>query len=636
MRRRPLALARSVMIALALLASLASPVARAANFAVQTGPGDSFSPMNLSIQVGDSVTFTNTAQGFHNVSADDGSFRCANGCDGQGGDGNPSSSAWTFTRTFGQAGSVGYHCEIHGSPGGGMHGTITVAGSPPPPQNGVLGFTANGYDVQENGGMATIRVGRTSGTGGAVSVNYVTQPGSAAAGVNFTSVSGTLNWGDGDGTQKSFQVPILDDHHVDPSLTVGLRLMNPAGGATLGTSQATLTIHDTDHTPPPPAPGTLALSSASYSGNPGGSVPVGVTRSGGTSGAVSVAYATSDGSALSGVGYTPTSGILSWGDGDAATKSFTVALLSGGGTGSTSFNVALSSPTGGAVLGSPSAAAVLVLGQTPPPQPLTADEEACDEFRTNGLLGRIAVTAPNSRKATGINLSFTRTGDFTGIAYTGNGPGTPEHHLAFSTNPEETTFLRNPARPQLFSVSLTRNALNSDLVSAGDPDQIGIVLNPTLGSPTPAAELAVDNLVAGGSDSDAKPGRGLTPLLALCHNKLTDRDAQVLRVLTKVARASAATGNAQIAIFRGAGTDRYRIDLYPLDGNGQQTGRLAVELQVTFGEGNVLASATMDILPRCSGVQTSDCTSSGAAELDLIKPEPAGTLAPATPYKVFT
>lgn len=103
-----------------------------------------FNPSQLSINVGDTVTFTN-AGGFHNVDADDGSFRCAQGCDGNGGNGNPDGSAWQATVTFNQPGTFGYHCEIHGSMG--MTGTITVQGTTPTTvnldQHGLTGSWAN-------------------------------------------------------------------------------------------------------------------------------------------------------------------------------------------------------------------------------------------------------------------------------------------------------------------------------------------------------------------------------------------------------------------------------------------------------------------------------------------------------------
>ena len=81
-----------------------------------------FVPADLEIQVGDTVTWTNES-GLHNVNAP-GFFRCANGCDGQGGDGNPSSNAWSFSMVFDSPGQIDYFCDQHVSAG--MVGTISV------------------------------------------------------------------------------------------------------------------------------------------------------------------------------------------------------------------------------------------------------------------------------------------------------------------------------------------------------------------------------------------------------------------------------------------------------------------------------------------------------------------------------
>ncbi len=112
-----------LFMALAAIA-LAGPCL-AESFTVTANSTLTFSPQHLTIHAGDTVTFANQG-GLHNVAADDGSFRCAEGCDGTGGDGSPSSTAWSFTMQFGQAGTVGYHCEVHGAPGSGMFGTIDV------------------------------------------------------------------------------------------------------------------------------------------------------------------------------------------------------------------------------------------------------------------------------------------------------------------------------------------------------------------------------------------------------------------------------------------------------------------------------------------------------------------------------
>ncbi|HVT58854.1 MAG TPA: Calx-beta domain-containing protein [Thermoanaerobaculia bacterium] len=504
-------------------------------------------------------------------------------------------------------------------------------------QPGVLGFDPTTYFVPENSGHATITVTRTAGADGAVSASYAATAGSAVAGVNFMTVSGTLTWADQESAPKSIAVPLIDDGHVDPTLTVNLSLSVATGGAVIDPNRASgvLDIQDTDSTS---SSGSVQFASSFFAGAPGGPATILVTRGGGSGGPAGVHYSTGGGSAAAGVDYTPVTGTLAFAAGDDGPLSFQVPLLaSGAAGGSKNLGLALSDPTTGATLGSPPVATLVIQEPPAPAGPLTIDDEICDEFRASGLLDRIRVGAPQSNKPVGVNVAFTRSGDFAGIAYSGNGPGTAEHQLAFSTNPEETTLLRNPQRLQLFSISVTRNALNSDLVPHGDPDELAAAINPTNDpNVTGAALLTFDNVDPNGRDSDAKPGRGLTPLLSVCHGKLTGADVHLLRVLSKVARASAATGSAKLAIFRGAGSNVYRIDLYPLDSTGAATGRLAVTVSVSYDPAGNLASGAMHVLPRCGATLSAACTTSGPAELDLVKPQPAGAFAPPTPYRVFT
>jgi len=130
----------ATLICTALFAASAT-MARAANWPVDVGGAQlAYAPATLTVTAGDTVTFVNKG-GFHNVVADDGSFRCAQGCDGSGGSGDASSVAWSATVTLASPGTIGYHCEIHGAPGLGMFGSITVDPAPlpppPPPRPGI-------------------------------------------------------------------------------------------------------------------------------------------------------------------------------------------------------------------------------------------------------------------------------------------------------------------------------------------------------------------------------------------------------------------------------------------------------------------------------------------------------------------
>jgi plastocyanin len=142
----------------ALLFMLAATSAWAENHQVNVGgatgsppyqyPVLMFNPPVVNAHVGDTITFVNLGYAPHNVDADDGSFRCANGCDGAGGDGTPSSAGWTSVVTLTQAGTINYHCDVHGPMG--MTGTINVAavgGNVPI----TPGFTGAWYDPQQSG-----------------------------------------------------------------------------------------------------------------------------------------------------------------------------------------------------------------------------------------------------------------------------------------------------------------------------------------------------------------------------------------------------------------------------------------------------------------------------------------------------
>lgn len=143
-----------------------SALAWSANHEVIVGPGFAFSPADITITVGDSVTFRN-AGGGHNVHADDDSFRCAEGCLGSGGTGNPSTAPWESTVVFNEVGTVGYRCDPHAPR---MRGSITVqeAGSEPPPTTIPItgGFTGQWYDPEQSGHGLLLEVVPDAASGG--------------------------------------------------------------------------------------------------------------------------------------------------------------------------------------------------------------------------------------------------------------------------------------------------------------------------------------------------------------------------------------------------------------------------------------------------------------------------------------
>jgi parallel beta-helix repeat protein len=90
-------------------------------------------------------------------------------------------------------------------------------------------------------------------------------------------------------------------------------------------------------------------------------VTITITRTDGSSGAVSVDYATSDETATAGSDYTETSGTLNWADGDASKKTFTVDIIDDSEVeGDETLILSLGNVTGGAGLGTPDTAVLTI------------------------------------------------------------------------------------------------------------------------------------------------------------------------------------------------------------------------------------------------------------------------------------
>lgn len=105
-----------------------------------------FTPNSLVIEAGDTVRWTNIG-GNHNVRASNGSFRCAQGCDAEGGNGNPSSNLWSFEVTFRTIGTTAYICEPH--IGFGMQGSITVVAPTSVDIHEIHATTTNGFQADD-------------------------------------------------------------------------------------------------------------------------------------------------------------------------------------------------------------------------------------------------------------------------------------------------------------------------------------------------------------------------------------------------------------------------------------------------------------------------------------------------------
>lgn len=190
---------------------------------------------------------------------------------------------------------------------------------------GTVQFGSATYTINENGGSVTVVVKRVGGSDGRVNVTYATAAGTATAGSDYITKTGTLTWNNNNSGDQTISIVINDDNVVEgnETFTVSLSstdipLSSPA--------TATVTIVDNDTAG---ANGTVSFDTAAPGAvnEAAGTITLRVQRLGGSTNALTANYTTVDGTATAGSDYTATSGTLSWGDGDSSVKTITVPII---------------------------------------------------------------------------------------------------------------------------------------------------------------------------------------------------------------------------------------------------------------------------------------------------------------------
>lgn len=234
---------------------------------------------------------------------------------------------------------------------------------------GVLGVSQPSPTTNEQSPEAIVKVRRTGGAAGSVSVAYQTQAVDpsygppATVGQDYTDVSGRLSWADGDTSEQEIHVPIKADNVTEGYEYFQVKLSDVQGGAGLGTRSAAVQI-DADGSPY----GQFSIYADSASVAEGTQAQVSVSRDYYATGAVSVTVTPTAGTASAGTDFDATPQTVSWADGEGGTKTIFIAIPADQAPeANESFTVTLSNPTGGAVVGPTSSATVNITDAPPPP-----------------------------------------------------------------------------------------------------------------------------------------------------------------------------------------------------------------------------------------------------------------------------
>jgi C4-type Zn-finger protein len=113
-------------------------------------------------------------------------------------------------------------------------------------QPGTPQFTSSTVEVAETASTVTLTVRRVGGTNGELTANYATTDGTATDGSDYVGATGTLTWADGDSSDKTLTVTIIDDSLSEGNETFTVTLSDPVSGGSL--DNATVSITDNDAT----------------------------------------------------------------------------------------------------------------------------------------------------------------------------------------------------------------------------------------------------------------------------------------------------------------------------------------------------------------------------------------------------
>jgi len=196
-------------------------------------------------------------------------------------------------------------------------------------------WDADAYLVGEGDGQVRVGVLLGAPWPAPLDVPYTARPASAG-GTDFAPAEGALTLAPG-AVAADILLDVHDDALDEADETFTLALGPLAGVVASAPQEARVRILDDD-----PAP-EVALERAAYTVDPAaGAVEVGVVLSAPSGRAVSVEYATQDGSAHAGRDYTAASGAVVWAPGETR-QSVEIALLAAG-QGPLTFTVALADP----------------------------------------------------------------------------------------------------------------------------------------------------------------------------------------------------------------------------------------------------------------------------------------------------
>jgi hypothetical protein len=361
----------------------------------------------------------------------------------------------------------------------GVQANTTVTISDNDANDNSLQFNPAIYTVGEASGtgqagqaILTVTANRSGNPNAILTVDYATRNGSAVAGQDYTSASGTIVFNAGE-TQKQVSVQLINDNLIEATENFFVDLTNPANASLSGANTATVNIADDDG-----GTSTIQFNTSEYSvSEGGGSAVLTVTRSGGVGFAVSANYNTANGTATAGSDYTATASTVMFAPGEYSKNIGIPITQDAVSEPAETFTVSLTNPGPNAALGSPSTVTVNIFDDEPAPvitSPTTATAQRDQLFSYQ-------ITATNTPK------SFGASGLPPGLtidASTGLISGTPTSSGTFFVGLTATNFAGTGSATLTLTVNPPPPVITSPTSASGQQNvffsyQITATNNPT-------------------------------------------------------------------------------------------------------------------------------------------------------------
>lgn len=349
--------------------------------------------------------------------------------------------------------------------------------------------------VSESTANATFTVTLSVPSTLTVTVDYATANGTATAGADYQSTSGTLTFAPGE-TTKSILVPIINDTTDELAETFFVNLTNATNGVILD-NQGQGTINDNDNPP------TLSINDTSVTEGDSAtaSATFTVTLSAASGQTVTVNYATADNTATAGSDYQSTNGTLTFNPGQT-TQTLTV-LVNGDTTfePDETFFVNLTTPVNATISDTQGQGTITNDDAAPPVPAITIDNISVTEGDSGTKTVDFTVSlSMNPTTPVTVDYATASAAPASGVATAGTDyqptSGTLTFNPGETSKPVTVTIIGDTTvePDETFFVNLSNASANAVLI---DPQGTGTITNDD------AANLVISQVYGGGGNSGA-------------------------------------------------------------------------------------------------------------------------------------